>query len=122
MNPNSGRRILALIIPVNCIYILAIVLSTFRSPEELRLIPAYMISVLAVNWIVWRQWGVPYGRAMGWKRVVRFCAWVILLVNVPMLALSLVKRPGGALIGSLILSFAFGAGGLWLAKPDRVEN
>ena len=121
MNQSSARRVMMVIIPLNCVYVVAIVLFALRSTEDLRRIPLYMICVLAVNWIVWLQWGPRFEMA-GWKRKMRFCAWVILLVNVPALGLALVDRPTESLIASLILSLGFGAGGLWLANPGRAAG
>jgi hypothetical protein len=121
MNLGSSRRIIAVLIPLNCVYIVAVVLSALRSAEELRRIPVYMLCVLVVNWVVWRQWR-PRPGSGGWKRIVRFCAWVVLLVNVPALGLALVGRPTGSLVGSVVVSFVFGVGGLWLTNAARAQN
>jgi hypothetical protein len=110
-----------LLIPLDCLYILIGVGSAFRSPQINRLISFYMLVVFLLNIIVWKYWDSPnLKRTPKWRRVLRFCVWIVLLINVPMLALGAVEERSVFLVVTMIYAVVISGAAFWLSNWRRV--
>ena len=119
MDSQTISRVFRILIPLNCFYILMAVLSASHSPQTVRFVPFYMLVVFLLNMFVWKYWGSSVlKRSPRWRRVVRLCVWIVLLVNVPMLALGAVEERSASLAAAMFSAALVSGVAFWVSNAE----
>ncbi len=117
MTSRPTRKVLLAVVALDFVYILFAIVAVLHTSAGTRWILLYIACVFGVDWVLLVYWGKSHPtKTSRLSRVLRFCAWTIVLVNVPMLALAIVEQPSTSLMASLVFSAALGCTGLWIAN------
>ena len=117
MEPRAVHVVFRVLLPLNCFYVLMGVRSVLHARQTASLVPLYMLVVFLVDMFVWRYWAAPLlKRGPAWRRVVRFSAWIVLLILVPTLGLLAVEQRSILLAGTMAFAGVVGGAAFWLSN------
>ena len=117
MDLRTAIRKLYILIPANCFYILSAVHTGLHAPQTIRLLPFYMLAVFLLNCFFWMYWDSPIlKRTPAWRRIVRFCVWSMLFIDIPIVALAAVEARSVSLAATAIYTVAFNAVAFWISN------